>query len=211
MRKRNRCRVRVFRSSLYLVSPSSSASLGFFPAWPALWEPRRRNFADVISPTQRRRRGRHHRDVRDSHAEFRIGDQFARPQLAHRKSIVALRPPTLPILILPLLLIPSTVFRPPCTIVTAVVRLIIVSKLFAGFETVQKRPIYLFLNFGVSARLVDFGPPPTPPDFLILVLVPPTSDRPAPHISVIAIAGRRAFELGSADFGPQLEQYQFFY
>ena len=126
------------------------------------------------------------------------------------KSIVALRPPTHPILILPLRLIRSTVRRPPCTIVTAVFRLVSPYQLLSGFETVQKRPIYLCFNFGVSARHVDFGAPPTPPNFLILVLVLPTSDRQDPHISVIAIAGRRAFELGSAHFGPQLEQYQYF-
>ena len=121
------------------------------------------------------------------------------------KSIVALRPPTHPILILPLRLIRSTVRRPPCTIVTAVFCLVSAYQLFAGFESVQKRPIYLCFNFGVSARLVVFGPPPTPPNFLIPVLVLPTSDRQAPHITVIDIPQRRAFVLGSVQFGPQLK------
>ena len=79
-----------------------------------------------------------------------------RPSPNHQKLVaVVMRPPL--ILLLLLLLICSTIRRSPCTIVTAEVGLIRLSKLFVGFKSVQKRRMYLYLDFVVSSRLVIFG------------------------------------------------------
>ena len=89
-----------------------------------------------------------------------------RPSPNHPKTrnAAVIRPPQ--ILLLLLLLICSTVRRSPCTIVTAEVGLISLSELFVGFKSVQKRRMYLYLDFVVSSRLVIFGHRRPHPTFL---------------------------------------------